>query len=188
MAIRWSLLTLVLAVSTPTLVRAGEEGRLVEGKVYRCLDADGLRHYTSKPRDGYTDCSLVSQYKYREPISPDMGWRIIAGDSTGATYYYEPSLKRIGPSAIAWVMYSYTSDQAAQESVNAYRSAVERWSIDCAQRSFGVVQETYYASAFGKGQAVGTSRPIGRPSLQFAVPNSTGDIIVTKACVVRKDR
>jgi hypothetical protein len=166
----------VLAATSAT----AQETELVRSTFYRCEEASGLRTYTTKPiKDA--DCKVIS---FEQATKPAPGWVLVGLDERGAAgllYYLDRSISRSGRSASVWVMTSYAANMAAQN-VGTFRSSVERWKVDCLDKSMGTQQTTYYASTFGTGNVVGTWRPVMGPSTLFAIPNSAGEAIVNAAC------
>lgn len=153
--------------------------RLVEGTVYS-YEKDGRRHYTSKPPEGVEYRTI--KYSFLEATRPDPGWVLVGEGADGASLYYlAKNMTRSGRSASVWVMNNYAAGQSTP-SVGSFRSTVERWTVDCSDKSMGTQQTTYYAGAFGKDQVVGTWRPVMGPSTQFAVPGSMGEAVVDAAC------
>lgn len=169
-------------VALAAMSATAQETELVQGTLYRCDEASGLRSYATKPVVG-ADCKVVS-YSFKQATQPAPGWVFVGLDERGAPgllYYLDRSISRSGRSASVWVMTSYAANMVAQN-VGNFRSSVERWKVDCLDKSMGTQQTTYYTSTFGTGNVVGTWRPVMGPSTVFAIPNSASEAIVNAAC------
>lgn len=167
---------LVLAVTSAFAQDTGT--RLVEGTVYSYMK-DGVRHYSARLPEGVEYRTI--KYSFLEATRPDPGWVPVGQGEGMSLFYLATNMTRSGRSASVWVMNNYAASQTAP-SMGSFRSTVERWTVDCPDKSMGTQQATYYAGAFGKNQVVGTWRPLGGPSMQFAVPGSMGEAIVETAC------
>lgn len=177
------VLAALLAVPATAAAQESQEGELVEDVVYRC-DLNGVRRYSARRIPG-AECSSISYSFVREAsdLPLPVGWvPITQADDGVISYYRAKDVRRSGDLVTLWILDNHPEDKYVPNTgIGTFRSSIQRMEVDCAERSLRTVQASFYAGSSGEGKFVGS------PSLRgsthhYAVPGSTGEMIVDRAC------
>lgn len=159
-------------------------GNAAAATLYRCTGADRIPTYVSKPVEGQ-ECVTISRYTPAAPI-PGKDWKLVSSLATTDIYFLDRSPKGSGRGSAVWVMYDYRVKQPWKDGIDEHQSSIERWSLDCHERTMGTTQRSYYSEALGTGEVVNNWQAIQKPLMSYAIPNSIGELVLDAACTVSK--
>lgn len=181
------VLAALLAIQVTGAAQEIQEGELVEGHVYRCI-WNGVVHYSVRQLKD-AECSTIA-YSYLEEKGLDIplptGWVPYAQDDEGVVSYYRAGdVRRAGQRVTFWVLDNHPADKYVPHTgIGTFRSSIQRMEVDCGERSYRAVQGAFYAGSLGKGKLVG-SPDFRSNTHQYAVPGSTGELMVNAVCALK---
>ena len=147
-----------------------------QGTVYSYVE-DGVRHYSTQPCSGRESCRAID-------YGPPTGWSYVTSDQYGHWYLNNASIRRDGNRVTFWGMTSFKNVQPASGQSGTFLSDKHRVSVDCIVRVLSFHQREFYSFGWGRGDNLGSWKPLS-PQSQFAVPDTTGDLFVTRVCANR---
>lgn len=112
-------------------------------------------------------------------------WQLVGVGSTASVYVDADSMATSGKYKKAWIKYSFAAVQESTPFTNfkKWQSSTDLIYFDCAERTSGTLQSTYYSDVMSSGEVVSsTILKLSQVLFNESAPDTLGDALISYVC------